>query len=155
MIRLQCFDLCPSFGQSSNSGIIVWPAIVELFRDLLHFKLVRVDREDLGTGQFRVVLPREEEVLDGHVVPSEVWVLNFDLEIFALFFFLQTIAQQPVVPIDLLVLVLCVLWLWLTEFFHQIFHLLLILSFLCLDGTLDELNNFLALVFVGWPRILL
>ena len=69
------------------------PAIVELSCDLLHSKLVRVDRENLCTGQFRVVLSREEEVLHGHVGLSELSVLDLDLKLFAIAIFTQTIAQ--------------------------------------------------------------
>lgn len=69
------------------------PAIVELSCDLLHSKLVRVNRENLCTGKFRVVLSREEEVLHGHVGLSELSVLNLDLKLFAIAIFTQTILQ--------------------------------------------------------------
>ena len=93
MIWLQCFNFIPLIHQASMRGIIEIPAIVELSCDILHSKLVRVNRENLCTGQFRVVLTREEEVLHGHVGLSELSVLNLDLKLFAIAIFIQTIAQ--------------------------------------------------------------
>ena len=93
MLGLQCFDVRPLVHQTSYRGAVEIPAPIELSRDLLHSKLVRVDREDLFARQVRVVRPIEEEVLDGHVGTSEISVLNLDLKLFAITNFIQTITE--------------------------------------------------------------
>ena len=93
MIRLQSFNSVPLLYQAGMLVIAEIPTIVELSCDLLYSKLVRVNRENLFTGQFRVVLSREEEVLNGHVGPSELSVLNLDLKLLSIAIFPQTIAQ--------------------------------------------------------------
>ena len=115
------------------------PASIELPRDILHRQLIRVDWEDLFTGQFGVVRAREEEVLHAHVGLAELMVLSPDLKLFAIANVSQTVTKQPVIAIDLLVCVLGLII--LLKPFHQVLDLLLILTRVRRNASLVELND--------------